>query len=59
MSKPKGDRRRYHKSNRDECSLEKELYHLKIQKFDQTTKLLIVRLKQQPHGIQIVNLGEQ
>ena len=59
MFKPKGNWCRYHKSNRDEYSLEKEPYHLKIQKFDQTTKLLIVRLKQQPHGIQIVNLGEQ
>ena len=31
--------RRYHKSNRDECSLEKEPYYIKIQKF--TEKSLV------------------
>ena len=32
MFKPKENCRRYHKSNRDEYSLEKEPYHIKIQK---------------------------
>ena len=33
MFKPKENWCRYHKFNRDKCSLEKEPYYIKIQKF--------------------------